>query len=131
MVQTTKAHQEGVVSGDLQMYSRLMTTLSEKAQELLNGRRHAVEELGAAHEELEAVEAKYAEELAAARRKLSDAYNAATSAGWTDRELRVLGVQRPTARRGGRSAGPRAKRKSTLQGAAASTAGPAGTGEEV
>lgn len=90
-----------------------MKTLSEKAQELLDGRRRAVEQLGSAHEELEAVEAKYAEDLASARRRVSEAYSAATSAGWTERELRVLGIQRPTAKRSGRPKGSRNKARTS------------------
>jgi len=97
-----------------------MTTLSEKAQELLEGRKQAVEQLGSAHEELEALEARYAEEMATAQRKVSDAYKAATSAGWTERELRVLGVQRPTSQRAGRAPATRAKRRTTSRGTSAS-----------
>lgn len=108
-----------------------MTTLSEKAQELLDGRKQAVEKLGSAREELEAVEAKYAEDLASAQRKLSDAYKAATSAGWTERELRVLGVQRPTAQRAGRVPATRGKRRTTGRETATSAEPPTEVGEAV
>ena len=107
-----------------------MTTLSEKAQELLDGRKHAVEQLGSAHEELEAIEARYAEELASAQRKVSDAYKAATAAGWTERELRVLGVQRPTSQRAGRVPATRAKRR-TAGGATVAPADSPEVGEAV
>lgn len=78
-----------------------MNKLSEKAQELLNGRVQAVEELGAARDNLDAIEARYREELSTAQRQFNDAYASATSAGWTDRELRELGVQKASSKRGG------------------------------
>lgn len=72
-----------------------MSTATEKAQELLGGRIVAVEEL----EKSSARVGELRERLDAAERDVAQAWNAATSAGWSPRELRTMGFKEPRAKR--------------------------------
>ena len=85
-----------------------MSEVTDKAQELLNGRLDSVRSL-----EQHAAQVRAArDQLATAERAEADAWSAATSAGWTSAELKRLGFSQPATRRGGRPRSTTRRRES-------------------
>lgn len=79
-----------------------MSELTDRAQELLNGRMAVLERLGDAQSEVTTLSAKLKE----AKDGQNTAWGDATSAGWTTAELRALGLVQPASKRGGRPVKP-------------------------
>lgn len=93
-----------------------MSELKEKAQQLLAGRLDALDGIETAASRL----ARARADLKAAESAVSDAWAAATDAGWTPVELRRLGIAQPATRRGGR---PKGRRAGAAQGNSGSGGG--------
>ncbi|WP_147301457.1 hypothetical protein [Calidifontibacter indicus] len=75
-----------------------MSEITDKAQQLLNGRLESIRVL----EEQSARVREVRDLLAAAERAEGEAWSAAAGAGWTPAELKRLGFSQPPSRRGGR-----------------------------
>lgn len=75
-----------------------MTTLKERAQELLDARMAALDILETAYTHAETLR----RDLKAADAAVATAWTGATEAGWLPAELRKLGISQPATRRGGR-----------------------------
>lgn len=84
------------------VYADAMSELTDRAQELLNGRMAVLERLGEAQADVSSLNAKLKE----AEDGQSAAWSDATSVGWTTTELRALGLVQPASKRGGRPAKP-------------------------
>lgn len=93
----------------------VMSELTDKAQTLLAGRITSIERL----EQTTARVATAKEQLRDAERGAQEAWSAAITAGWTDAELRQLGLSKVAKR--GRPAGSRNKRKTTAAPASKSS----------
>lgn len=87
-------------------YPGHMSTLKDKASQLLNGRLEALEDLEEPQARIEAAR----RELADAEASLLRAWDGAVNAGWTPQELKSIGVSEPTRRRPGRPRGTTRKR---------------------
>lgn len=70
-------------------------TLLSRAEQLLQGRRHAITALETASTGLDVARTKFAD----AEREMSEAVKVAIDAGWTPGELRQLGITTEPARR--------------------------------
>lgn len=107
--------------GDVR-YRGGMSAATDKAQELLGGRVAVVGELEKASAQVDELR----ERLDVAERDVAQAWSAATSAGWTPRELRSLGFKEPRAKRApkrARTSRDGATHASNGAGSASDTAG--------
>lgn len=98
-------------------YASSMSTLKDRAHELLVARLGALEGVEEAQERM----ANARRELADAESSHAQAWEGAVSGGWTPRELRSLGLTEPTKKRPGRPRGTSRTRRATPPAATPST----------